>query len=61
MSYFTLKNGGKLYYEDMGQGPDTLIMLHGWTNTHEIYQIPEDTLKEKLDDMRIGQEEGSNE
>lgn len=47
MSYFTLKSGGKLYYEDNGQGPDTLIMLHGWTNTHEIYQIPVDTLKDK--------------
>ena len=47
MSYLTLKSGGKLYYEDNGQGPDTLIMLHGWTNTHEIYQIPVDTLKDK--------------
>ena len=35
MSYFTLKSGEKLYYEDRGQGPDTLIMMHGWTNSHE--------------------------
>ena len=29
MSYFTLKNGEKLYYEDKGNGPDTLVMMHG--------------------------------
>jgi hypothetical protein len=29
MSYFTLKSGEKLYYEDRGEGPDTLVMLHG--------------------------------
>ena len=30
MSYYTLKDGQKLYYEDKGQGPDTLIMMHGY-------------------------------
>lgn len=37
MSYFTLKSGEKLYYEDRGEGPDTLVMLHGWTSSHEVY------------------------
>lgn len=46
MSYFTLKNGEKLYYEDKGQGPDTLIMMHGWTSTHEIYEKPVELLQE---------------
>ena len=32
MSWFTLSNGEKLYYEDKGQGPDTIIMMHGWTS-----------------------------
>ncbi|MDO5476679.1 MAG: alpha/beta hydrolase [Eubacteriales bacterium] len=45
MSYFTLKNGEKLYYEDKGQGQDTLIMLHGWTSNHEIYLEPVKTLQ----------------
>ena len=45
MSYFTLKNGEKLYYEDKGNGPDTLIMMHGWTSSHEIYLKPVETLQ----------------
>ena len=40
MSYFTLSDGEKLYYEDRGSGPDTLIMMHGWTSSHEIYEKP---------------------
>ena len=40
MSYFTLSDGQKLYYEDRGHGPDTLIMLHGWTSSHTIYKGP---------------------
>lgn len=36
MSYFTLKDGQRLYYEDKGHGSDTLIMMHGWTSTHHI-------------------------
>ena len=47
MSYFTLKNGEKLYYEDKGNGPDTLIMMHGWTSSHEIYQKPVETLQKQ--------------
>jgi pimeloyl-ACP methyl ester carboxylesterase len=38
MSWFALKNGEKLYYEDIGNGSETLIMMHGWTSNHEIYK-----------------------
>ena len=43
MSYFTLKNGEKLYYEIRGRGDKTIVMLHGWTSTHEVFEpvIPE--------------------
>lgn len=37
MSYFTLKNGEQLYYEDAGIGEETVVMLHGWTSTHEVF------------------------
>ena len=45
MSYFTLSNGEKLYYEDKGQGPDTLVMMHGWTSSHEVFEAPAEQLK----------------
>ena len=43
MSYFTLSNGEKLYYEDTGKGEQTIIMMHGWTSTHEVFSpcVPE--------------------
>jgi pimeloyl-ACP methyl ester carboxylesterase len=47
MSYFTLKSGEKLYYEDRGEGPDTLVMLHGWTSSHEVYVKPVETLQKQ--------------
>ena len=47
MSYFTLKSGEKLYYEDKGQGPDTLVMMHGWTSTHDVYLKPVETLQKQ--------------
>ena len=47
MSYFTLKNSEKLYYEDVGNGPDTLVMMHGWTSSHDIYEVPVSKLKDK--------------
>ena len=47
MSYFTLGNGEKLYYVDKGTGPDTLIMMHGWTSSHEIYLKPMEKLQEQ--------------
>ena len=47
MSYFTLENGEKLYYEDRGHGPETLVMMHGWTSSHDIYLKPVETLQEQ--------------
>lgn len=47
MSYFTLKNGEKLYYEDIGRGPKTLVMMHGWTSNHEVYKEPAAILQQK--------------
>ena len=47
MSYYTLTDGQKLYYEDKGHGPDTLIMMHGWTSTHDIYVKPTEVLQEQ--------------
>ena len=43
MSYFTLSNGEKLFYEDTGKGEQPIIMMHGWTSTHEVYApcVPE--------------------
>lgn len=37
MSYFTLKNGEKLYYEDTGSGDQTIVMLHGWSSSHAVF------------------------
>ena len=45
MSWFRLKSGERLYYEDRGQGSETLVMLHGWTSSHEIYLEPVEALK----------------
>ena len=47
MSWFTLKNGEKLFYEDIGSGPETLIMMHGWSSSHDIFEEPVSTLKEQ--------------
>ncbi len=47
MSYFTLSNGEKLYYEDKGKGPETIVMLHGWTSSHETYEKPVELLQDK--------------
>ena len=47
MSYFTLKSGEQLYYEDTGSGNNTIIMLHGWTSSHFVYSEPVSLLKDK--------------
>ena len=47
MSFFTLRSGEKLYYEDKGNGPDTLIMMHGWTSTHEVFEKPVEMLQKQ--------------
>lgn len=48
MSYFILKNGEKLYYEDVGKGPDTIVMLHGFNSSHNRYSIPVERLKDRF-------------
>ena len=45
--YFTLSNGEKLYYEDTGTGSETLIMMHGWSSSHEVYELPVSLLKDR--------------
>ena len=47
MSYYMLKDGQKLYYEDKGHGQNTVIMMHGWTSSHEIYEKPAELLREE--------------
>ena len=43
MSYFQLSNGESIYYEDAGKGERTVVMMHGWTSTHEVFSpcVPE--------------------
>ena len=43
MSYLSLENGEKIYYEDTGRGEQTIVMMHGWTSTHEVFApcVPE--------------------
>ena len=65
MSYFTLKNGEKLYYEDIGNGPETLVMMHGWSSSHEIFEEPAAVLKDKArciiyDHRGHGKSKGAN-
>ena len=47
MAFFALKKGEQLYYEDIGNGPETLIMMHGWTSSHDIFEEPVSKLKDK--------------
>lgn len=43
MSRFTLGSGEEIYYEDTGSGEQTIIMMHGWSSSHETYAacVPE--------------------
>lgn len=54
MSEFQLKNGMKLYYEDIGSG-ETVVMLHGWTSSHKVYSAPAEMLKNKARIMTYDQ------
>ncbi|MBO6149028.1 MAG: alpha/beta hydrolase [Lachnospiraceae bacterium] len=45
MALFNLKNGEQLNYEDVGQGHDTVIMLHGWTSSKKVFKKPASLLK----------------
>ena len=63
--YFTLSNGEQLYYEDSGAGNETLVMMHGWTSSHEIYKKPVETLWQKArciiyDHRGHGKSKGAN-
>lgn len=48
MAYFELSNGEKLFYEDTGTGDEVLVMMHGWTSSHEVYEKPVELLKDKV-------------
>ena len=45
MAFFELSNGEKLYYKDAGVGENVLVMMHGWTSSHEVYDVPVEALK----------------
>jgi len=47
MSYFTLKNGMKLYYEDVGNG-QPIVLMHGWTSSRKVYSEPVKILSKKF-------------
>jgi pimeloyl-ACP methyl ester carboxylesterase len=38
VSYFSLRCGEQLYYQIIGTGSKTVVMMHGWTSNHEIFQ-----------------------
>ena len=43
MSLLRLKDGTELYYKDTdpeGTGRDTIVFLHGWTSSHQIFDLP---------------------
>ena len=37
MSYFKLKNGEELFYEDVGSGKDTIVFMSGWSVDHTVF------------------------
>ena len=37
MGMFQLSNGEQIYFEDTGKGEKTIVMLHGWSSSHEVY------------------------
>jgi len=47
MSEFTLKDGKKLFYRDIGSGDITVIMMHGWTSDSSMYRVTAELLKDK--------------
>ena len=48
MVYFTLGNGERLYVEDTGAGEEVLVMMHGWTSSHDIFAESVKLLKDKV-------------
>ena len=45
MSWLTLRDGDRLFYEDIGSGDKTVVMIHGWASSHEIYARPAELMK----------------
>ena len=45
MAFFKLANGEELYYEDTGSGEKALVMMHGWTSSHETFAKPIELLR----------------
>ncbi len=43
MSSLELSNGEKIYYEETGKGENTIVMLHGWSSSHLVFEqvVPE--------------------
>ena len=65
MNYFALSNGEKIYYEDAGKGEQTVVMMHGWTSTHEVFApcVPEISKKARCivyDHRGHGNSKGAN-
>lgn len=46
MSDFVLKNGMRLYYEEIGRGKP-VVLLHGWTSDHCVFKEPAGMLRDK--------------
>jgi len=65
MAAFKLSNGEELYYEEIGNGKETVVMMHGWTSSSEIYKAPAEQLKDKArfiiyDHRGHGRSKGAN-
>ena len=45
MSYFQLKNGEQIFYEDIGSGDNTLVMVSGWSVDHSYFVKPANALQ----------------
>ena len=48
MSAFKLHTGDELYYEDHGSGSNTIVMVHGWTSSHDMYVKPVEILEKYM-------------
>ena len=49
-SHFAEFEGGRVYYQDVGQGPMTVVFIHGWSCDHTFWQgqIPEISKKYRV-------------
>ncbi len=46
MGYFELKDGHRLFYNDIGSG-ETVVMLHGWASSSDVFKRPAELLEGK--------------